>query len=265
MQCPYFTITNRGAFDSATLNLKKANQDRLLTAYEFEFYTQDCEGGLCIDGVFHPARKGCFTCCKPGQVQRMILPYKCYFFNICTQDEDLCALLDRLPNYSVLLRMEEVEAILKKMLTVENPGRIESRIYMQGCVCQILSILSRMHPVENDADITQLHRKTLTLADKYIREHYAEDITLESLAFQFGLHPNYFHRLYTTAFGKTPAQRLLSCRITAAKTMLLAGNDSISTIASACGFSSQTYFGYKFKQITGYAPLQYRKRMVSKK
>lgn len=265
MQCPYFTIANKGAFDSQALNYKKGNQDRLLTAYEFEFYTQNCEGGLSIDGVFHPARKGFFSCCKPGQVQRMILPYKCYFFNICTQDDDLCTLLDRLPTYSVLLRMDEVEKILQKMLTVDNPGTIEGRIYMQGCVCQILSILTRTHPVESDTNITQLHRKTLMQADKYIRENYAQDITLESLATQFGLHPNYFHRLYTTAFGVTPAQRLLSCRITAAKAALLTGNDSISTIASACGFSSQTYFGYKFKQITGYAPLQYRKRLVSKK
>lgn len=265
MQCPYFTITGRGAFDSVALNYKKGGQDRMLTAYEFEFYPQDCEGGMCIDGVFHPARKGTFTCCKPGQIQRMILPYKCYFFNICTQDEDLCALLDRIPDYSVLLRADEVEKILEKMLTVDNPGKIESRIYMQGCICQILNILSKTHPVENDADITQLHRKTLLQADKYIREHYAQEITLESLATQFGLHPNYFHRLYTTAFGKTPAQRLLSCRITAAKTMLLTGHESISTIASACGFSSQTYFGFKFKEITGYAPLQYRKHIISKK
>lgn len=192
MHCPYFTVSGRGYYDSAVLNSKKTYQDRLLTAYEFEFYTQDCEGGLYIDGVFHQARKGSFTCCKPGQVQRMILPYKCYFFNICTQDEELCAFLDTLPNYSVLLRMDEVVKILEKMLTADNPGRIESRIYMQGCICQILSILSRIHPVENDADITQIHRKTLMQADKYIREHYSDDITLESLASQFGLHPNYF-------------------------------------------------------------------------
>ena len=99
-------------------------------------------------------------------------------------------------------------------------------------------------------------------ADRYIREHYMEDISLADLAERCGLHPNYFHKLYTNAFGKTPAQKLLACRIAAAKMALLTGNKSMAEIAAACGFSSQTYFGYKFKQATGRTPLQYRKRIL---
>jgi len=79
MQFPYFTVTNYGAYSSGTKTMQK---ERMISNYEFEFYTEDCEGGVVINSVTHTARKGCFTCSKPGQIQRMVLPYKCYFFNI---------------------------------------------------------------------------------------------------------------------------------------------------------------------------------------
>ena len=91
-----------------------------------------------------------------------------------------------------------------------------------------------------------------------------EDLTLTSLAALCNLHPNYFHRLYTEAFGKTPAQRILGCRIGAARMLLLTQNLSMSEIAAQCGFSSQTYFGYKFKEVMRMTPLQYRKKRLSK-
>ena len=124
---------------------------------------------------------------------------------------------------------------------------------------------SRSLTVEKGGDNTLLHKKNLQLADQYLRENYKEPITLQSLAEQFNLHPNYFHRLYTAAYGQTPTQRLLSFRIAAAKTALITTNLSMSEIAANCGFTSQTYFGYKFREVTGHTPLQYRKRMLGKR
>ncbi len=268
MRCPYFTVVNYGAYDSSVVHTKKKEgKERLISAYEFEFYTEDCSGGLCINSKRYMAKKGYFTCSKPGQIQKMVMPYKCYFVNICTQDEALCEFLDLLPDFSVLWNMEEVVGIFHEMLTIESTGMLENLLQMESCVCRIISLIARSRPFsqEEGADNTLLHRKNLQMADKYIREHYNEELSLEKLASQYGLHPNYFHRLYTAAYGKTPAQRILSCRIAAAKTELLTGNKSVSEIAAECGFSSQTYFGYKFKEVTGYSPLQYRKSMLGKR
>jgi len=44
--------------------------------------------------------------------------------------------------------------------------------------------------------------------------------------------------------------------------LLLTQNCSMSEIAAQCGFSSQTYFGYKFKEVMGMTPLQYRKKRL---
>ena len=73
------------------------------------------------------------------------------------------------------------------------------------------------------------------------------------------LDPTQVHKLFTRVYGKTPAQRVLSRRITAAQIALEEGNQSIAEIAQQCGFSSQAYFAAKFRQITGKTPTAYRK------
>ena len=59
------------------------------------------------------------------------------------------------------------------------------------------------------------------------------------------------------------ACRILSFRIAAAKTGLLERKVTLGELAGKCGFSSQTYFCYKFKQVTGMTPLQYRSYMLN--
>lgn len=265
MQSPYFSISNYGAFDSSVKKHKSMIlPERMISAYEFEFYTEDCTGGLMIDGVRHNAKKGFFSCTKPGQRQRMVMPYKCYFFNICTQNEELCELLDGMPQFGALWNIDDVIKIFRKMLAVENMATLENRMHLEGCILQIISLVARSQLPElgEGKDSTLLHRKLLQDADKYIRTHFADDIGLAELAERFNLHPNYFHRLYSAAFGMSPAQRLLICRINAAKMLLLTTNMSMSEVAAECGFSSQTYFGYKFKETVNTTPLQYRKKML---
>lgn len=263
MLCPQFTVINYSAYDS-TVHKKHFRGERLVSAYEFEFYTEDSPGGIAINGIRHNAKKGCFSLVKPGQRLKMILPYKCYFFNIYTEDAALCETLDDLPEFGVLWNIDEAVKVFHEMLSVGTKALPENRLQIQACICKLLSLITRARPLvlENGEDNALTHRKLLQQVDRYIREHYMEELNLVTLAAQCSLHPNYFHRLYTAAFGLTPAQRILNCRIAAAKMLLLTQNYSMSEIATQCGFSSQTYFGYKFKEIMGTSPLQYRKKRL---
>ena len=92
-----------------------------------------------------------------------------------------------------------------------------------------------------------------------MRNHPGEDLSLNRLAQLSNLDPTYFHKLYTKAYGKTPAQQTVNYRIVAAKLALAEGSMSISEVAAQCGFSSQAYFCNKFRQITGKTPTEYRK------
>ena len=51
-------------------------KERLVSNYEFEFYTEECPGGLQTEGVLHPAKRGGCSVFKPGQKQQMVLYLK---------------------------------------------------------------------------------------------------------------------------------------------------------------------------------------------
>lgn len=265
MHNPVFSISRFGAFEYATPKGGGILEgvERLVSSYEFEFYTDDGAGGLRNDGVFYQARRGGCTLAKPGQVQVVVRPYRGYYLNIVTQDPELCDMLDHLPTSFVLWNMNEVVKLFHQMIATEDQESLVSRMLLQGYACRILSLLYRYRrdPKSSDSNVYQ-HRKILLMADKYIRDHLSEDLTLHSLAKLCNLDPTYFHKLYTAAFGRTPAQRILGFRIAAAKTGLIESNVSLGELASRCGFSSQTYFCYKFKQVTGMTPLQYRNQML---
>lgn len=260
MQSSGFTLTEFGVFDS---NIKfphsKETSDRTVEGYELEFYTADCPGQAYIDGQWHRLKQGSFICAKPGSVRKSILPFKCYYLHIETQDNGLCQLLDRIPVYGPLYSTQEVVGLFGEMLTADPADRL----LLTSCTCRIIRLLSQYRDF-GTADRASAHQRSLLAVERYIREHLGEELNLASLAALCSLSPTYFHCVFTEYFRKTPAQYILDCRIAAAKTGLLTGNYSLSELAADCGFSSQSYFCYKFRQVTGQTPLQYRKEQLGK-
>ena len=257
---PQFTISRFGFYESReTSRIQK--QSRLCASYEFEFYTEDFPGGLTINDAFYPARRGCMSLTKPGQQQIMVKPYKCYFININTQDLELCELFNQLPTFFMLQNVDEVAELFQQMLELEaEKSALENRMLVQSCANRLIALLARYYYTPKLAEHALLrHQKTLLEADQYMREHLNEDLSLEILAKRSNLQPSYFHKLFTAAFGVTPANRILGYRISAAKKALVEGALPLVEVAAQCGFSSQTYFCYRFRKVTGQTPAQYRK------
>ena len=266
MDCPYFTVVRFDSFRiNSDPNLKCfdpiAEQANLTSAYEFEFYTEDCDGGLMADGVLYPARKDYFTCCKPGHMRKLTLPYRCYFFNIITENPDLRKALDKLPIYAYCPESAAILDICREMVTIQDGNSLHARLLLESCICRILSILLRQEyavPDYNEANVRK-HQDILLAADRYLQEHLQEPVNLKQLSKGSGLHPTYFHKLFTAAFKRSPAEQLMWYRITAATQMLTGDNRPIAEIAELCGFSSQNYFSYKFKELCGESPSKYRR------
>jgi len=266
MDCPYFSVVRFDSFRiNSDPNLKcydpLAEQDYLTAAYEFEFYTEDCEGGVTVDGILYPARKHYFTCCKPGRMRRLTLPYRCYFFNINTENPGLKLALDKLPIYAFCPEAESILEVCKEMVTIHDGNTLHARLHLESCICKILSILLRQEYAVadySDANVRK-HHAILLAADRYLQEHLREPVNLEQLSKGSGLHPTYFHKLFTAAFKRTPSEQLMWYRINAAMHMLNADDRPIAEIAEQCGFSSQNYFSYKFKEQAGESPSKYRK------
>jgi len=92
----------------------------------------------------------------------------------------------------------------------------------------------------------------------YIHNNLDKDLRLDQIARMANLSNFYFIRLFKSAFGKTPHQYILDCRIKLAKELLLGSFLPISEISQRCGFSTQSHFTSAFRQATGSSPRAFR-------
>lgn len=104
------------------------------------------------------------------------------------------------------------------------------------------------------------HANVIHRATQYIRAHYAEKITLDSVARTVYLSPAYFSRIFRQETGKTFNAYLNGVRIEQSKKLLTDKSVRLIDISLMAGFDNQSYFTKVFKKNTGMSPLQYREK-----
>lgn len=101
----------------------------------------------------------------------------------------------------------------------------------------------------------------LVRARAFIDQYYAVPLDLEQIAGQAGFSRYHFLRLFRTTFNQTPHQYLIQRRIEHAKTLLAAGELSITEVCCTVGFQSLGSFSTLFHRRAGYPPKEYRARV----
>lgn len=109
---------------------------------------------------------------------------------------------------------------------------------------------------ENDGQVHHNVRDALAI----IRERYASDITLTSIATELFVSPNYLSGLFKTETGSTFTHHLTTIRMEQAKKLLKSTNKKIYQICEAVGYSDQAHFSRMFKALEGMSPYEYRTR-----
>ena len=94
----------------------------------------------------------------------------------------------------------------------------------------------------------------------YIRQNYAEPLTVPKVASAVGISPTYFSSFFTEHFSQHFGDYLRSIRIEQACALLLDTSMSVTEVALAVGFSTGSHFIHHFRQTMGMTPLAYRKR-----
>ena len=131
-------------------------------------------------------------------------------------------------------------------------------------ICQhylaiLILLICRKDHVSYKLIDTQSSSRECYKAKQYIETHYHEKITLDSLSSVCNLTKYYLGHKFTELYGKSPIAYLTDVRIAAAKDLLKTTNHSIDEIASATGFSSNSYFSQTFQKHCKISPQQYRK------
>ena len=92
----------------------------------------------------------------------------------------------------------------------------------------------------------------------YLAEHYAEEISVPSLAAMESLSPSRYHALFKAQTGFAPVQYILRLRMASAKDLLTATDLSVKEIGVLCGYRDAHFFSKVFKKETGVSPSDFR-------
>ncbi|MFD0826181.1 response regulator transcription factor [Neobacillus sp. M.A.Huq-85] len=95
---------------------------------------------------------------------------------------------------------------------------------------------------------------------EYMRENYAEPLTLKEVAKHFHFNPSYLSSYFSTHNNEGFIEYLNKIRIEEAAKLLIKGAASISEISGMVGYSDHSYFCKVFKKIKGLSPSQFKRK-----
>jgi AraC-like DNA-binding protein/uncharacterized protein YuzE len=93
---------------------------------------------------------------------------------------------------------------------------------------------------------------------KDIAMNIFKKISLSDIAKDIGIEESYLARLFKRSEGLTVGQYIQKEKIHVSKNLLKYSDRSISEISDYLCFNSQSYFGKRFKEVTGITPNEYR-------
>jgi two-component system, response regulator YesN len=108
------------------------------------------------------------------------------------------------------------------------------------------------------SSVTMSQYRKIQQAVRFINDNYRTDIRLDPVAWEAGMSPSHFSRVFRKVMGLSYQEYLNNRRITKAKNLLRTSPQSVTEIAISLGFADPTGFGRTFKKLTGQTPSAYR-------
>ena len=102
--------------------------------------------------------------------------------------------------------------------------------------------------------------RNIRLAVEYINAHYAEQLSLEQVAVQVCLNPDYFSRTFKAETGQTFVNYLTDVRLQHSVRLLENTALQVQVIAQQVGYYNASYFSTTFKKKYGMSPYEYRRK-----
>ncbi len=128
-------------------------------------------------------------------------------------------------------------------------------------VLKLILYISQNYTVQLNTQVEKTSaNENIKLALGYIKSHFSEKLTLDSLCNEVGLSKYYFLRKFKECVGCTPLEYTNLLRIEHAKKLLLKGDIEIGEISELCGFNDFSYFSKTFKSYAGCTPSTYRSK-----
>lgn len=109
---------------------------------------------------------------------------------------------------------------------------------------------------------TMLHRIHQVI--QWLRSHYTEPVSIEALAGRAAMSVSAFHRHFKTVTSLSPLQFQKQLRLLQARTLLLAGAGTATSVAFDVGYESTTQFSREYARLFGLPPSRDAARVLAR-
>lgn len=144
---------------------------------------------------------------------------------------------------------------------IATPGGL-GRTYLEALGASIAREVVRHEPRRRRPG--GLSTATVRRVTDYVEAHLGDDLSLAVLAALAGLSLVHFTREFKRATGVSPHRYVLTRRVDRARALLARADCSLTGVALAVGFSSQSHLTTAFGRATGMTPAAYRRREVGR-
>lgn len=155
------------------------------------------------------------------------------------------------------LHLQAINQILLQITATNYRRSLEAELQSAMLLTQLLTLLL----MDRREEVTD----KMYEIQMFLRVHYQEKQTLDSLAERFDISKFYLHREFKRCFNETIVQYIAVLRTNRAKNLLRYSALSMSEIAEQCGYCDQNYFARRFTKTEGSTPSEYRKKWRGKR
>lgn len=127
---------------------------------------------------------------------------------------------------------------------------------MEDEITLALDALEKMYDAKNRG--LQINSRQAQAIMNYIEKNYMRELSLDILADEFCLTPNYLCKVFKSGTGIKLTQYINQVRVAGAKKLMRQTNLRSHEIAEMVGFSSASYYSTIFKQVTGMTVSEYK-------
>lgn len=163
---------------------------------------------------------------------------------------------------SSLIQDKEVMALIKEIYEIYAKKESGYELRVMGEFYLLLYLLVTKYRIEKvDMKLVRQYKKLDRLSDitAYMKENYAAELSLESVAGAFGYSSAYFSRMFYRYTGINYKNYLDSIRLAHAYKDLANSDMAIGDIAANNGFANSRSFAKLFKEKYGILPSEFRK------
>ncbi|GBG08328.1 AraC family transcriptional regulator [Paenibacillus agaridevorans] len=223
----------------------------------------DGEGWLKIgDSEYHPAPGQWFL--MPQGVKQSFsytsgtrfTKYWCHF-TARVGERNLFDLL-QVPDFIDAKNDGEAARLFRDLFEYRSLSSISAPLLVKSAMLQLIAYYLEhavaAQPTLSPAALTEPLQQVIA----HIQSNYHRNLTIEELAEQAHLHPNYFIRVFKRQFGTSPIQYVNKKRLEETKLLLVTSNLLLSEIGDRVGISDISYLSRLFKASTGFSPTAYR-------